>query len=53
VVRAHLLVGGPTRDVLEYFSKVLHQKLWNDPLLRFLSRVLEIAILPARVNILV
>jgi hypothetical protein len=52
VVRVHLLVRGPTGDVLEYFSKVLHQKLWSDLFLRFLSGVLETAILPARVDLL-
>jgi hypothetical protein len=52
VVSVHLLIGGPTGDVLEYFSKVLHQKLWHDLFLRFLSGVMETAILPTRVDLL-
>jgi hypothetical protein len=52
VVRVHQIIGGPTGDVLEHFSKVFHHKLWSDLFLRFLCLALETTILLARVNLL-
>jgi hypothetical protein len=53
VVGAHLLVGWPCGDVLEYFTQMLHQKFWSHIFLCFLSWVLESTILPTRMDLLV
>jgi hypothetical protein len=51
LVRAHLLVGQPCRDVLKYFSQMLHQKFWSHLFLSLPSRVLESTVLPARMDL--
>jgi hypothetical protein len=52
MVGAHLLVSRPAGGVLEHFLQELHQMLWSNLHIGFLSGVFDSTVLPARVNLL-
>jgi hypothetical protein len=52
MVGAHLIISRPARGVLEHFLQELHQILWSNLHIGFLSGVFDSAIHPARMNLL-
>jgi hypothetical protein len=51
MVGAYLLVSRPAGGVLEHLLQELHQVLWGDLLIGFLSRILNSVVFPTLVDL--